>query len=751
MRSIKHLNNNWLFKPNFTEADLEELTNGVSANIPHTLGTTPYNYVDEEGFTLSGYYEKKIMIPKGAEDERVLIGFEGIVGYAKVYVNGNFAGEHRGLTPFEVNITGLIHHSQPNKIGVVIEVEGEKGCLPFGGIVREVYLKHVPNIHIQEVFVHTEEVLAEEKQLRAEINLSKLDQGMSLQCTVINEEGRVVRTLVTQYLNEVPASVQMPIQDIKLWDIENPYLYTLNVILLQSGQIIDEVTVPFGFREVSFKSDGFYLNGKKIKLRGLNRIENFESVGYAMPRSIQAKDALILKRELGLNVVRVSKEIPSKHFLNKCDEIGLLVFEELPNTKVIKDDVNGEQVALQTLEAAIKRDRNHPSVVTWLMPTRLLEVSESFSELTEALINKLDLTRPVSNIRDLEGVYFLDEFYKHHTKSFDGSEKRLKQALYHVEALDELYKGDNTIGSLEGEMCDYHIPKVFGNGDNMSYRGVLDLYRNPKIAAYTYMAQQEEIPFLEALFMTEQNNSLGSQLGEAYIFTNCDFIKCYKNETFIGDFYPDRQEYAYIMHPPIVINDYLGNQLEVQDGYTAREAQIIKKILKELDTYGEQLPLKTKAQFAYTTMKHGLTIEDIKVLYAKYLDDYDKNNTYLFEGYKDGKLVKHLVKSSKVKPRIVAEADCHQLVINETYDVTRIVVKAVDQHDNLLPFLNDVIYIQTKGAIEVIGSKCKPLIGGTVGIYIRTVGESGTASVTINSDYLGGGRLLFEIERNTDL
>ena len=120
----------------------------------------------------------------------------------------------------------------------------------------------------------------------------------------------------------------------------------------------------FGLREAVFKNDGFYLNQKKIKLQGLNRHQSYPYVGYAMPKSLQIEDAEIIKYDLGCNIVRTSHYPQSVHFLNRCDEIGLLVFEEIPGWQHIGND-EWKKASLSNLDQMIERDRNHPAIVLW--------------------------------------------------------------------------------------------------------------------------------------------------------------------------------------------------------------------------------------------------------------------------------------------------------------------------------------------------------------------------------------------------
>ena len=154
---------------------------------------------------------------------------------------------------------------------------------------------------------------------------------------------------------------------IGLWDLDRPTLYQAVVTLEASSRLASCSTsyeVRFGFREARFTPDGFYLNGRALKLRGLNRHQTYPYVGGAMPARVQRRDAEILKYELTCNIVRTSHYPQSPHFLDRCDEIGLLVFEEIPGWQHIGDEA-WQELACRDVEAMIRRDRNHPSIILW--------------------------------------------------------------------------------------------------------------------------------------------------------------------------------------------------------------------------------------------------------------------------------------------------------------------------------------------------------------------------------------------------
>ena len=120
---------------------------------------------------------------------------------------------------------------------------------------------------------------------------------------------------------ETPFRIQGTIPHPFLWDTEHPHLYKLKTQLWQGAQLLDAAEVNFGIRDADFYNDGFYLNGKKLRIRGLNRHQSYPYVGYAMPESMQKLDADLLKKELGLNAVRTSHYPQSHYFLERCDEL----------------------------------------------------------------------------------------------------------------------------------------------------------------------------------------------------------------------------------------------------------------------------------------------------------------------------------------------------------------------------------------------------------------------------------------------
>ena len=249
---------------------------------------------------------------------------------------------------------------------------------------------------------------------------------------------------------------------IKLWDLTHPNLYTVHVRLLRGTQAIDEDSRPIGFREAQFTDHGFSLNGKVIKLRGLDRHQTFPFVGQAMPGRVQRSDADILRKKLNCNIVRTSHYPQSRHFLDACDEIGLLVLEEIPGWQHIGDEA-WKQISIDNVSRMIRRDWNHPSIILWGVRINESKDDHDFYVRTNALAHALDPSRQTGGIRYfqesefLEDVFTMNDFgfplkppnhprylntefvgHTYPTKTIDDEERLTEHTLRHARIHDQL-------------------------------------------------------------------------------------------------------------------------------------------------------------------------------------------------------------------------------------------------------------------------------------------------------------------------
>src|SRR5690606_12780936 len=245
-------------------------------------------------------------------------------------------------------------------------------------------------------------------------NASEQAQQARVQVELEQNAGLQTETVSVPAGGEAEVTLRFPeLPRMALWTLEEPALHTLSVRIVSDGSDapVDEVSVRYGFREARFDKDGnFYLNGKPLKLFGLNRHQTYPYIGAAAPARLQRRDADILKHELGCNIVRTSHYPQSRHFLDRCDEIGLLVFEEIPGWQHIGDD-EWKALSIRDVQAMIERDRNHPSIIIWGVRINESWDDHDFYTTTNALARQLDPTRPTGGVRFFLGSEFLEDVY----------------------------------------------------------------------------------------------------------------------------------------------------------------------------------------------------------------------------------------------------------------------------------------------------------------------------------------------------
>ncbi|MCQ2522093.1 MAG: glycoside hydrolase family 2 protein [Lachnospiraceae bacterium] len=780
-----YLNNDWKYLEDFAEQELsqKETWDGAKeVRIPHTVKEVPFHYFDEKEYQKLTAYKKNIFGKEEWEGKKLLLTFDGVAHDSQVFVNGVcIAAHHCGYTAFTIDATEYINIGEENEIIVVVDSRENLNIPPFGfvidymtygGIYRDVYIDIKEQSYIKDVFVKTK--LAKDGNRSAtdsQITIVNADAGMSIKQYIkkygTDETYRLLPEECILQSGETTEIVQNT-GKVELWDTENPHLYILKTELVYNGKVIDEKEVRFGYRKAVFHADGFYLNGKKLKIRGLNRHQSYAYVGYAMPKSMQVLDADILKNELGVNAVRTSHYPQSHYFIDRCDELGLLVFTEIPGWQHIGDQQWKDQ-AVENTKDMIMQYRNHVSIVLWGVRINESVDDDEFYARTNAVAHKLDPTRQTGGVRCykkgslLEDVYTYNDFshtgknagcdkktavspdkdkpylvseYNGHMypcKTFDWEEHRMEHAIRHANVLNDIARTAGIAGSFGWCMFDYNTHKDFGSGDRICYHGVMDMFRNPKLAAYVYAIQQEDKPVLELSSSMDIGEHPGCNRGDIYIFTNAKSVKMYKNETFIKEYHTADSKFKSLKHGPIRIDDYIGTALEENENMSHSQAEAVKELLNEtarVGLYGLSKKMYIKA--AGLVARYHMKMSDAVELYNIYIGDWGgTSTTYRFEAMDNGKVVKELVVRPMSSWNVDAVIDHSVLQESESYDVAAIRIRAVDENKNVLHFFNDPVEITAEGPIEIIGPKIVSLQGGMGGTYIRTIGKTGDASVSI--------------------
>jgi beta-galactosidase len=728
-RLILPMNRNWRFSRSVAEGsharDFDD-SGYERVVIPHTNVRLPWHSFDEKTYEFISSYRRRFKLPAEAKGKHVFVDFEGAMTASTVWINGQRLGEYKGgYTPFSFDLTPHVDFDAENVLVVDLD-SSERPDIPpfgyeidyltFGGIYREVSLRIVPATFIENVFAKTKDVLTDHPSLDVDCFIQRLEASKEpLTVEVSLREGDRVLAKGTQRVAAAqaaggPSAYSLHLEklgSIKLWDLTHPNLYSVQVRLLRGTQAVDEVSRTIGFREAQFTDHGFELNGKVIKLRGLDRHQTFPFVGQAMPGRPQRSDVKILRNKLKCNIVRTSHYPQSRHFLDACDEIGLLVLEEIPGWQHIGDEP-WKMISIDNVSRMIRRDWNHPSIILWGVRINESKDDHEFYLRTNAMAHKLDTTRQTGGIRYfqesefLEDVFTMNDFgfplkppnhprylntefvgHTYPTKTIDQVERLTEHTLRHARIHDQLASNPQYAGGIGWCAFDYNTHGDFGSGDRICYHGVTDMFREPKPAAGFYKSQcdpAEEVVLEPAFHWARGDASIG--FSKAVICSNVDQIKLYIADELVATVDPDRKQFAHLRYAPFVV--------------------------------------------------------ELVELFHKWGD-------LRLEGYIQGKQVIVKKYSGKgVDQKFTLLPDDTSLMADGA-DTTRVVLRVTDEFDAIRPFANDAVKFELEGPADLIGDNPFALIGGTGAVWIRAKEQAGTVRLTATHPMLGKQQVEFAI------
>ena len=800
MRMIIALNDDWIY----TAGGKTE-----KVCLPHTNLELPYNCFDETVYQFKSSYSREISIPESADGKRIFLDFEGAAVYTEVLIDGNPVGTHAGgYTGFSVELTDFVEAGKKHLVEVKTDASENPDIPPFGnvidylcygGIYREVQLRITEQTFIENIFVQPLETENEYKSLKITAELSgEPAQGTRLE-TELRDSGGSIVGITHKDCGTRVCSVILSELAAQLWDIDNPMLYDLSVRIVrgkynENRSVIDEKKERTGFRSCIFKPDGFYLNGKKLKIRGLNRHQSFPYTGYAMPERVQRRDADILKYELGLNLVRCSHYPASRHFLDRCDEIGLLVFEELPGWQHIGGE-KWKQNAVKSLREMILLDRNRPSVIIWGVRINESQDDHDFYTETNRLAHELDPSRQTGGVRYienselLEDVYTMNDFvhsgstekyrilrkpskvsrnkatgrkavpylvteYNGHmfpTKRFDNEERLREHALRHLRIIDRAGSDPHISGTVGWCAFDYNTHREFGSGDRICYHGVSDMFRIPKPAAAVYSSQKDPKHgiVLEPASLFSKGERSAARILPIEVYTNCDYIKLYRNGAEIGDYYPAFSEYPGVLRPPVIIRDLIGNQLE-ESSFSRKDRELLKKMISHVMINGEDsLKLKHYLKIGLFMRRNKMKFSDLIDLFLKYSAGWGESEDYFeIAGFINNEEAVRRKFGAGSLSALTIEADDQKFNARTpagTWDSTRIVFRLTDEYGNVMPYASEYIKIELEGPAEVIGPELTAFTGGVYAAWLKTTGAPGKVKVKASCSRLESETIEIEV------
>jgi beta-galactosidase len=374
-------------------------------NLPHTWNNLDA-FDDVPGYYRGiGWYAYTFHPNQNWKGQDIILHFEGANQVAEVYVNNKLAGRHiGGYTAFNFNITAFLDYTGRNVIKVKVDNSHNKDIPPlnadftfYGGIYRNVRLLAVDPVHFDVQNCASEGVFAETptvSALRAGVvvrgdivNTGKRTRNVLVEARILDRSGRIVGRKSQQLRIDSGGRVGFKLDDMvvdrpRLWSPESPYLYRVEASVTEQGKELDAAAIPLGVRWFRFDGGGFYLNGKKYALKGTNRHQDFQGKGNAITDDYHRSDFEKI-RSMGFNFVRLAHYPQAPEVYRTCDELGLLVWSEIPVVNEITPSQAFTENALSMLREAIRQTYNHPSIILYGYMNEILIKMLSNSRLTE--------------------------------------------------------------------------------------------------------------------------------------------------------------------------------------------------------------------------------------------------------------------------------------------------------------------------------------------------------------------------------
>jgi beta-galactosidase len=615
------MNSNWLFGGQYmagSESSAYDDGGFAAISLPHTVTSLSWRNWDYDAWQQVWIYRRHFsgthLVGPDHPGNRIFIDFDGVMVNTSVVVNDQAVSTHQGgYLPWSAELTGKIT-SGDNLLAVIVDSR----CLPVppvgvgrgpnsidffqpGGIYRDVSLRVVPPVFISDLFALPADVLTSQRRVDVEATIDSAvtpHGDGTLLVELFDGSSQIAAQVTTLGLTSPGTSTaKLSLTDlgpVGLWSPDSPKLYEVRATLSFPGLKKHVLTRQIGFREASFRPEGFFLNGERLQLFGLNRHQLYPYTGMAMPARVQRKDVEILKNDFNCNMVRCSHYPQSAHFLDACDELGLLVWEEAPGWHAVSTSPAWQDLVVQNVRDMVTRDRSRPSVVIW--GTRLNETSD-FPGLWAAsrqAARELDSSRPSSgamafheDISWNEDVYAyndygvnpktgnpslkppfaglpylvtetvgVEEARPQHFAWTDPPAQLTRQAELHGQAQNLARSNTGYSGMLAWAGFDY--ASLFGQDpDAIKWAGVADGFRIPKPGAAIYQSQSDPsvTPVILPVFFWQQGGAVPAA-PPMMIASNCEQLEIFLDGVHSTTALPalDSPLYSGLVHPPFLVH-----------------------------------------------------------------------------------------------------------------------------------------------------------------------------------------------------
>ena len=656
------LNKNWLFGGRFDESTVGlnfDDSTYAHVTLPHCVTKLSWQKWDPAQWEDIWIYRRHFAMPQQLGDGRVFLHFDRVMAAATLLFNGHALAPHLGgYLPFRQEISGFLKESNTLSVkadsrwmsvppaGSPKGVDGVDYFLP-GGITGSVDLHVVPQVFLSDVFAKPVNVLSSSRQLEISctVDAASLLQGQfHIQVSLWSGSVRVAGMSKSAAIEKIGENqVVLTLTDLRnilLWDVTAPHLYDVVVTLSHNGEPIHDYRTRVGFREARFDLNGFFLNGRRLQLFGLNRHELYPYVGYAMPSRAMRRDAEILKKEFNCNVVRCSHYPQSPAFLDACDELGLMVWEETPGWGYLGDE-HWKDLVIDNVGDMVRRDRNHPSIIIWGVRVNESRNDPALYGRTRGLAKSLDDSRPTSGSMTLnsmkswkeewhQDVFALDDYHAAPDGSVALTEPLAGVPFFFSEAVgqfsydrghgfESIYRraGDLNIQKQQAILhaqvhdrgaaykrcggvvawCGFDYGSPHNSYSGVKCPGVADVFRIPKLGASFYRSQVDPTmrPVIEPNFYWDFGPRYPRGPGQQVaIFSNCERLELLIYGSRRAVLHPDAIRFPHLKYPPFFVDlDLDGSErpeLRI-DGYIGNVRALSRSF--SANAAADQLLLKT--------------------------------------------------------------------------------------------------------------------------------------------------------------
>ena len=317
--------------------------------------------------------------------------------------------------------------------------------------------------------------------------------------------------------------------------------------------------------------------------------------------------------------------------------------------------------------------------------------------------------------------------------------------MRHARVLNDAVADGEHSGCFGWCMFDYPTHKDFGSGDRVCYHGVMDAFRNPKVAAALYASQGSSAPILEVGSSLDIGDYPGGQIGDVHVFTNAETVALYKNGKFVTEL--TKGEWKGLAHGPMVMDDTIGCLLETQEGFEKPKADLLRTCLLTIQKRGlSNLTPADMAKMGYAMVKYGMKYQDAVALYGKYVGNWGGEATqWRLDAEVGGQVVASRTFCPSSNLHLEVRSSHTELTEGDTYDMAALRVRILDEYGNLAPYAQIPVRFTLEGPAELVGPDVVTAEGGMTGTYLRTIGIPGEARLTVSADQTESVTFIFHI------